>query len=119
MRRELNGFYVLCTAVALKIAKGKKVWRFVVALILAERVDGSQWAMGQKGIDMANLHDHRNAQTKLAAVCQGLVRARVTHFATNQTPLKSPFRRKSHAYRLRLKALAKNKYWYTIRPTNT
>ncbi|WP_150602780.1 hypothetical protein [Pseudomonas fluorescens] len=62
MRREFDGFYVLYTAVALKIAKGKKVWHFVVVLILADRVDGSQWATGQKGIDMANLNDHRDAE---------------------------------------------------------
>ncbi|MEG0118144.1 MAG: hypothetical protein RR748_08590 [Pseudomonas sp.] len=83
--------FMFCTRQWLKIAKGKKVWRFVVALILADRVDGSQWAMGQKGIDMANLNDHRYAQAKVAGEWLGIVRTRLTHFATIQTPLNIGF----------------------------
>jgi len=36
-----------------------------MVLILADSVDGSQWGMGQKGIDVANLNDRRNAETTM------------------------------------------------------
>ncbi|CEL29734.1 hypothetical protein SRM1_03088 [Pseudomonas fluorescens] len=47
--------------------------------------------MGQKGIDMANLNDHRYAQAKVAGEWLGIVRTRLTHFATIQTPLNIGF----------------------------
>ncbi|WP_434710478.1 hypothetical protein J3P75_11315 [Pseudomonas sp. R1-1] len=66
-RREFDGFYVLYTAVAEMAAKGNKVERFVVPLILAESARGSQWGIGQKGIDMANLDDRQDAQRQCPA----------------------------------------------------
>jgi|UPI00064846E2 hypothetical protein len=33
-----------------------------MTLILADRAVAAQWGMGQKGIEMANLNDHWNAQ---------------------------------------------------------
>lgn len=53
-------------------AKGNKVERFVVALILAESAGGSQWGIGQKGIDMANLDDRRDAQTTMPGTGPGI-----------------------------------------------
>ena len=52
MWREFDGFYVLNTAAALKIAKGKE--EFLV-LILAEGVAGSQRESGQKEIETAKI----------------------------------------------------------------
>jgi len=51
--REFDGFYVLYTAAALKIAKGKEVEFLVV--ILAEGVAGSQRESGQKEIETAKI----------------------------------------------------------------
>jgi hypothetical protein len=51
--REFDGFYVLNTAAALKIAKGKEVMLLVV--ILAEGVTGSQRESGQKEIETAKI----------------------------------------------------------------
>ena len=53
MWREFDGFYVLYTAAALKIAKGKEV-KFLV-VILAEGVTGSQRESGQKEIETAKI----------------------------------------------------------------
>lgn len=53
MWREFDGFYVLYTAAALKIAKGKEVEFLVV--ILAEGVAGSQRESGQKEIETAKI----------------------------------------------------------------
>ncbi|MGF6203436.1 hypothetical protein [Pseudomonas laurylsulfatiphila] len=53
MWREFDGFYVLYTAAALKIAKGKEV-KFLV-VILAEGVAGSQRESGQKEIETAKI----------------------------------------------------------------
>lgn len=53
-------------------AKGNKVERFVVPLILAESARGSQWGIGQKGIDMANLDDRRDAQTTMPGTGPGI-----------------------------------------------
>jgi len=64
--REFDGFYVLYTAAALKIAKGKEV-KFLVVVstggrrlshprpILADGVAGSQREAGQKEIEMAKI----------------------------------------------------------------
>ncbi|WP_332763460.1 hypothetical protein [Pseudomonas koreensis] len=71
-RREFDGFYVLYTAVAEMAAKGNKVERFVVPLILAESAKGLQWGIGQKGIDMANLDDRRDAQTTMPGTGPGI-----------------------------------------------
>ncbi|PHH39341.1 hypothetical protein [Pseudomonas putida] len=62
MRREIDGFYVLYTAAAVKVAKGKQSPAFCCVLILADRGVAAQWGMGQKGIEMANLNDRTNAQ---------------------------------------------------------
>jgi hypothetical protein len=51
--REFDGFYVLYTAAALKIAKGKEVKLLVV--ILAEGMAGSQRESGQKEIETAKI----------------------------------------------------------------
>jgi len=71
-RREFDGFYVLCTAVAETAAKGNKVKRLVVALILAESAQGSQCGFGQKGIDMANLNVRRDAQMTMPGEWPGI-----------------------------------------------
>ncbi|PTT28664.1 hypothetical protein DBR18_15525 [Pseudomonas sp. HMWF021] len=42
--------------------------------ILADSVVAAQWGMGQKGIEMANLNDHRNAEAeKRSSVVRGFI----------------------------------------------
>ncbi|WP_095191371.1 hypothetical protein [Pseudomonas sp. Irchel 3E19] len=72
MRREFDGFYVLYTAAALKVAEGKKVKRLVMASILADSIARAQWAIGQKGIDVANLNVRRDAETTMPGDWPGI-----------------------------------------------
>lgn len=44
-----------------------------MVLILADSVAGAQWGMGQKGIDMANLNDRRDAETTMPGKRPGIV----------------------------------------------
>jgi hypothetical protein len=44
-----------------------------MVLILADSVAGAQWGMGQKGIDVANLIDHRDAETTMPGTWPGIV----------------------------------------------
>jgi hypothetical protein len=44
-----------------------------MVLILADSVAGAQWGMGQKGIDVANLIDRRDAETTMPGTWPGIV----------------------------------------------